>query len=136
MADQGSNRTGPARDDELKRESQGELKANRALRPEEAYEPEPSGEDQPTAQWRPGGPETAAPPGMTPADVEVRSELARHLEPSAFPADQGELLSVLRRHQAPDRFLGLVGDLPPDRSYTNVQDVMRTLGFGVEARRT
>ncbi|MFI0898907.1 DUF2795 domain-containing protein [Streptomyces sp. NPDC020983] len=136
MADQGSNRTGPARDDELKRESQGELKANLALRPEEAYEPEPAGGDRSVAEWRPGGPESSAPPGMTPTDVEVRSALARHLEPSAFPADRGELLTALRRHQAPDGYITLVDGLPADRSYTNVQEVMRTLGFGVEAGRT
>jgi hypothetical protein len=135
MADQGSNKTGFTRDDELKREMQGELKANRALRPEEADEPEPSGEDQPVAEWPPSGEEGGVPPGMTPQDVDVRSELARHLERGIFPAGRDELLEALDRHQAPDALADLVRDLPADQEYTNVQDVMRALGYGVEEHR-
>ena len=39
MGDQGSNKTGSARDDELKHEMQGELNASRALRPWSLYRP-------------------------------------------------------------------------------------------------
>lgn len=95
MGDQGSNKTGSARDDELKHEMQGELNASRALRPEEAFEPIPSGDAGPVTDWSPAGPGGGVPPGMTPRDVDVRSELARHLEPGSFPANRGGLLQAL-----------------------------------------
>ncbi|WP_329129669.1 DUF2795 domain-containing protein [Streptomyces sp. NBC_01476] len=136
MTDQGTNKTGFARDDELKKEMQGELKANRAVGVEEAYEPQPSGEDQPLAQFGGStGPGAPAPAGMTPEGVTVRSELARHLERSIYPAKRSALLGALHRHQAPDELVARVAELPSDEPYPNVQAVVRALGFGVEDHR-
>jgi hypothetical protein len=132
VTDQGSNKAGPARDDELKKELQGEIKANRAVRVEEAYEPEPSGEDQPVAEWDAGTTAGAAPVGMTPQDVIVRSELARHLERSLYPARRDTLLEALRRHQAPDGLTQLVSRLPAAEEYPNLQGVVVALGLGAE----
>lgn len=135
MTDQGTNKTGFVRDNELKREIQGQLKANRAVRAEEAYEPEPSGEDQPVAEPALAVPPVGTPPGMTQQDVSFRSELARHLDPSVYPARRSELLASLHRHQAPDPLVERVAALPPDRRFPNLQAVMKELGYGVEARR-
>jgi Protein of unknown function (DUF2795) len=135
MTDQGSNKTGFARDDELKREMQGELKANRAVRAQEDREPQPSGEDQPFAESGPSVPEPSVPSGMTPEGVTVRSDLARHLERTIYPAQRAELLGALQRHQAPDALVQRVSALPPDERYANVQAVVRALGYGVEDRR-
>ncbi|HEY5835322.1 DUF2795 domain-containing protein [Streptomyces sp.] len=135
MTDQGSNKTGFARDDELKKEMQGELKANRAVRAQEDREPQPSGEDQPFAEAGTSVPEPAAPSGMTPEGVTVRSDLARHLERTIYPARRAALLSALHRHQAPEALLERVAALPPDEHYPNVQAVVRALGYGVENRR-
>lgn len=131
MADHGSNKTGFVRDDELKREMQG----NPALRPDESYDVEPSGEDQPIAERLPADQGGGTPPGMTPRDVTVRSEVARHLERGVFPARRDGLLEALGRHQAPDTVVDLVHGLPADEAYANVQEVMRALGLGVENRR-
>ncbi|WP_327287289.1 DUF2795 domain-containing protein [Streptomyces sp. NBC_01198] len=135
MADQGTNKTGFVRDDELKREMQGELQGNRTQRSDDSFDPEPSGEDPPLAELRPADQGGGAPPGMTPLDVSVRSELARHLERGVFPAQRDGLLDALRRNQAPDSVVNLVEDLPTGERYTNVQDVMRAMGLGVEDRR-
>ncbi|MEU6851863.1 DUF2795 domain-containing protein [Actinacidiphila alni] len=135
MTDQGSNKTGPARDNELKKEMQGDLKANRAVRVEEQYEPQPSGEDQPLAARQPTGSPAGAPAGMTPQDVIVRSELARHLERSVYPADRDTLLASLRRHQAPDGLTALVSRLPAADTYPNLQGVVTALGLGAERGR-
>ncbi|WNI14434.1 DUF2795 domain-containing protein [Actinacidiphila sp. ITFR-21] len=136
MTDQGTNKTGFARDDELKKELHGELQANRGTRVDEAYEPQPSGEDQPVAEsGAASGPGAPAPAGMTPEGVSVRSELARHLERDIYPAGRSVLLGTLRRHRAPDALVDRVAGLPEHERYPNVQAVVRALGFGVEDRR-
>jgi hypothetical protein len=136
MTDHGTNKTGFARDDELKKEMQGELKASRGLRAEEVYEPEPSGEDQPPAEFGAGDPTAPAPAGMTPEGVTIRSELARHLERDIYPATKPELLGALDRHRAPDELVDLMAALPDDERYPNIQAVVRALGLGVEGRRS
>jgi hypothetical protein len=135
MADQGTNKAGFVRDDVLKKRVQGELKANRAVRTEEDLEPQPSGEDQPVAARGGSVPSAGAPSGMTPEDVLVRSDLARHLERSIFPAKRSALLGALHRHQAPDALLDRVSALPGNEEYPNVQAVVRALGLGVEKHR-
>ncbi|MEW1862040.1 DUF2795 domain-containing protein [Streptomyces sp. NPDC088194] len=133
MTDQGTNKAGFARDDELKRETQVALKANRAMQAgEELAEPQPSDQDPTlTAPARAG----AAPAGMTPQGVYVRSDLARHLDRSVYPARRGALLGALHRHQAPDTLVDRVAGLPPDEVYPNVQAVVQALGYGTEDRR-
>ena len=133
MTDQGTNKTGVARDDEMKKEMQVELKANRAVRTdEELAEPQLSDQDGFAA----GPPRTGAPPaGMTPQGVYVRSDLARHLDRSVYPAHRGALLGALHRHQAPDALVNRVAALPSDQVYPNVQAVVQALGYGVEDRR-
>jgi hypothetical protein len=131
------DKTGPLHDDEMKAELQGELKADRATRAQEERELQPSGEDQPEASRAPdealhGG----TPPGMDSGDVEVRSELARHLGPATYPADRAAVLAMLRENNAPDRLIGLAGGLPEGRDFRNVQEVAQALGIGVEDHRT
>jgi hypothetical protein len=133
MTDQGTNKTGFARDDELKRETLDELRANRALRADEEAEAEEILADRPLNEAaRTGG----APPGMTPEGVSLRNELARHLDRSVYPARRGALLGSLHRHQAPDTLVERIESLPDDRVYPNVQEVVRDLGFGVEHPRS
>ncbi|WP_069816369.1 DUF2795 domain-containing protein [Streptomyces sp. TP-A0874] len=132
-----SDKTGPLHDEEMKAEMQGELKADRATRAEEERDMEPSGEDQPEVSRAPdealhGG----TPPGMSQDDVEVRSDLARHLGLAAFPGDRVVVLDTLRENNAPDRLIDMASGLPEGREFQNVQDVVRALGLGVEDRRT
>ena len=68
------------------------------------------------------------------ADAEKRSELARFLEPSAFPARPAELEASADRNFAPDGIIRALQALP-DRVYENVQDVWSTLGGPVEEKR-
>ncbi|UNO38939.1 DUF2795 domain-containing protein [Streptomyces sp. MST-110588] len=137
MTTQGRNKTGPLRDDEMKHELQGELKANRAIRAEEDREPEPPGEDQPQTDRAPDTPLTGGtPPGMTPEDVELRTELARHLGRAVYPADRAAVIAALRGNNAPDRLVDLAGGLPEGRQFANVQEITRALGHGTETRRT
>ncbi|URN11482.1 DUF2795 domain-containing protein [Streptomyces radiopugnans] len=133
MATHGKNKTGAARDDELKQEMEGELRAGRSLRMEEDHELQPSGEDQPDVDRAPNTVLTGGtPPGMDQNDVEVRSELARHLGLGLYPADRDAVLDKLRENNAPDRLLGLAGRLLTGQEFRNVQDIARALGLGVE----
>ncbi|MBN3929524.1 DUF2795 domain-containing protein [Streptomyces verrucosisporus] len=133
MATHGRNKTGPARDDELKHEMEGELRAGRSLRMEEDHELQPSGEDQPDVDRAPDTVLTGGtPPGMDHGDVEVRSELARHLGLGLYPADRDAVLGKLRENNAPDRLLGLAERLPAGQEFRNIQDIARALGLGVE----
>ena len=133
MTDQGTNKTGFVRDDELKKELQGELRANRAVRSEDDFGVQ--GENR-SAAAADAMPSPGTPSGMTPDDVDLRSDLARHLEPSAFPARRSALLGALHRHQAPDALLERVARLPGTEDYPNVQAVARAIGLGTEERRT
>jgi hypothetical protein len=72
---------------------------------------------------------------MTPEGVSLRSDLARHLDRSVYPARRGALLAALHRHQAPDALVDRVSALPSDEVFPNVQAVVQALGYGVEKPR-
>lgn len=76
------------------------------------------------------------PPGMTEADVELRSEIAQRLGRSAFPGETATLVDTAAENGAPDFVLSRLGSLPKGRQYENMQDVARALGLGTETRRT
>ena len=71
---------------------------------------------------------------MDDADAERRSELARAIEPSIFPARPAELEASAARNFASDGIIRALQALP-DRVYDNVQDVWTTLGGPVEEKR-
>jgi hypothetical protein len=74
-------------------------------------------------------------PGLTPEDVETRSEIARFLGLGALPGRRDDLLAAAEEHQATDRVLNLLQQLPADQEFRNVQDVARALGLGTEEHR-
>jgi hypothetical protein len=136
MSEQVSGTHGPREDDALKREVRSELQANRATRAEEWLEPEPPGEDEPEATWalegRPGG----TPPGEDWETIELRSDLARHLDRTAFPASRAHLLETLAAHQAEQRLLDLVSSLPESATFASLGELLRALGLPIEQRPT
>lgn len=67
-------------------------------------------------------------------EAAARTELARFLEPSAFPARGGRLVEIARDNFAPDAVIDLLETLPDD-SYDNLQQVWRALGGETEQRR-
>jgi len=137
MTDQGTNKTGFARDDELKKELHGGLKANRSLRAEEQFEPEPSSRDQPTAEvaklnhWATGGlmPDLTVLLDMPPAGgLGRRARSADRLE--AEPLDFHErvrrgFLSLAR--EDPDRYLVLDASQRPEDVSRAIQDRVREM---------
>ncbi|MFF7891897.1 DUF2795 domain-containing protein [Streptomyces sp. NPDC007907] len=129
--ERGSNPVGPRKDDEMKHELEGQLRAGRPTHVEEATDPEPPADDD--IRVDPGGP--VPPPGeereraLAAAEADsLRLELARHLERTAFPADRQGLLDVLEAHHAPDPLLEAVRQLPESGEYANVTEIVEALG--------
>lgn len=130
---QENDKNGPIRDDEAKKRLQGDLRSNR----EEAREMEPSAEDQPEAERDPRALRTGGTPdGMSPRDVELRSEMAQYLGRHLYPTGREEVLDALRSEHAPDRLVDLVAGLPADGRYRNVQELAQALGLHTEAHRS
>lgn len=123
---------GPRRDDALAREVRSEVQANRAVRTEEWREPEPPGEDQPDATFAPAG--RTGGHGLDPQDVQLRSDLARHLGRAAFPADRAGLLAELSGYHAPQQLLDMIAALPADHRYDRLAELLDELGLPVESR--
>jgi hypothetical protein len=104
-------------------------------RVEEWREAEPSGEDQPVADAILNGDPRGGPAnGLGHDEAELRSELAKRLRTSAFPANRQTLEDVATEEQAPGHILDLLRRLPDGRTFQNTQDVWQALGGGKEER--
>ncbi|GAA2634906.1 DUF2795 domain-containing protein [Streptomyces axinellae] len=129
---QENDKNGPIQDDEAKKRLQGDLRSNRM----EGREMEPSGEDQPEPTRDPQALRTGGTPsGMTPRDVELRSEIATYLGRHLYPTDREAVLDALRAEHAPDRLVEMAAGLPADAHYTNVQELAQALGLHTESGR-
>lgn len=71
----------------------------------------------------------AKPHGITPADVQRRSNLAKWLSDCRFPADRRALLTHAASKAAPEQVLQAVRTLPDER-FHNVGEVATALGLG------
>jgi hypothetical protein len=129
MSEQVSGTHGPREDDALKREVRSELEGHR----EEWREPDLPDEDELEATGalgRFGG----TPPGEDWEAIELRSDLARHLDRTAFPATRAHLLETLAAHQAGQRLLDLVSSLPDGATFASLSELLPALGLPVEER--
>jgi hypothetical protein len=80
------------------------------------------------------GPNAVDGPPLVLDDRDGRSELARHLRPSAFPGDRGALLAVARDENAPEAVLDALAVLPEGVEFPNVEAVWEALGGRPERR--
>ena len=118
---------GPAADDAIKRQDRSELQAHG----EEWPEPESPGEE---ATWAPEGRFAGTPPGVDWEGIELRSDLARHLDRTAFPATRAHLLQTLAAHQGEQRLLDLVSSLPDGATFASLGELLQALGLPMEGR--
>jgi Protein of unknown function (DUF2795) len=77
----------------------------------------------------------ATPPGTDQRDLDRRSALAEHLGKEVWPADRDTLVAKAEESGAPDGVLADLRRLPAGDEFTNVQDVARALGLGIEQQR-
>ncbi|MGZ6885711.1 MAG: DUF2795 domain-containing protein [Acidimicrobiia bacterium] len=118
-------------DDDLAKEVDGLLQG--AALEREDRDPELPGDDE-VIEIRVGPTVTGSPGGISTDDVHERSELARWLQPSSFPADAMELLRQAGEAGAPDDVLALLGRLPSVAVYDTVGAVWRATGGAGEER--
>jgi hypothetical protein len=105
-----------------------------------------TGQPSPTEEWRepepfdpehldlelPEDQEPAAPRGMTPAAVDLRSDIARWLPPHKLPEDREALLEFLQHEGAPDDVAAAIGRLPAGRKFGTIGEIVRALGIPYE----
>lgn len=129
MSEQFSGTHGPVRDDAIKRGEREEIHELAGEWPE----PEDEGDEADAdATWAPEGRFT----GREWEAVELRSDLARHLDRTAFPATREKLLERLTAQFAEQRLLDLVSSLPKRRTYATFAELARALGLPHEERPT
>lgn len=132
--ERGSAKHGPRLDEQQKHETEGMVRGGGSTHAEEWKEPEPMPSPGEAAPSYAPGHAPGVPQGMTPRDVELRSDLAKWISDTHWPASKSELLERARTEGAPDHVLDLVESLP-DRDYRNMADIAKALGLGVEQRR-
>ena len=117
--ERGSDKVPPRIDEELDQATASLQRGSPvSSRAEDFREQEGAGEDEP---------ETDARLNVGPA--EARADLARHLQPAAFPADRSRLLESAREVHAPDSMLEVLEGLPEGREFSTVQEVWEALGL-------
>ena len=132
MSEQISGTHGPAEDDAIKQQDRRELQEHGTEWPDE----DASDEGEPDAVWAEEGRFAGQPPGEDWAGVELRSDLARHLNRTDYPATRAHLLETLTVQGADQRLLDLVSALPPQARYASLRGLVRALGLPDENRPT
>jgi hypothetical protein len=129
MSEEVSAKHGRVGDEALKRQDRSELQAMG----EEWPDPQ-AAEAEAEAVWAPEGRFAGAQPLEDWQGIEQRSDLARRLDRTAFPATRSHLLDLLEAQQAGQRLIDLVSTLPAGVTFANLSELLRALGLPVEER--
>lgn len=133
--ERGSDKHAPRLDENLKHDTRPlERGAPVEARANEWREQEGPADGEPTPDSRVvGGRAHANENQPTDEEIEARSELARHLDPSVFPADKAALLASAEGNFAPAWILDMLRGLP-EGDYPTNEAVWEALGGSVEQR--
>lgn len=124
--DRGSVKHGPRIDEEMGDEVDALTRgAPLESRRREEREHEPPGGQEPT-------PDSLISSSAERDAIELRSEIARHLRPSAFPADAATLLRVARDEHAPEDVIAALERLPTNREFATAAAAWEALGGTTE----
>ena len=130
--ERGSDKHSPRVDEQLDHDTRSlQQGAPVESRVEEHREQEGPGEDLPTPQARLHEERSGS---LDLDDAEARSEIARFLDPSAFPADRDGLVANAEANNAPEVVLERLRALPGGTTYDALPDVWAALGGTVEHR--
>ena len=134
MSEQASGTHGPARDEAIKRQDKAEAREYAGEWPEPDTEPDDETERE--AIWAPAARLAESPAPEDWQAVELRSDLARHLDRTAWPVTRQRLLEILTERHAGDRLLEVAAGLPRGQRYHNLGELARALGLEPEQHRT
>lgn len=132
MTERRSNKHGPMLDDEIAEEVESVTRgAPVESRAREDREQEGPADTESTPDERVQGQR-----GSKVVDLdalELRADIARHLNPSVFPATRSEIIESARENHAPESILDLLESLP-EGFYENLQVLWQGLGGSPERR--
>lgn len=103
-------------------------------RADESREAEPFDTVELGSDIRDDVPEPATPAAIAHEEVTARSEIARFIPPSTYPASADELLAAARSEGATDPVLAVLGRLDASRHYETLQQIWESLGGDTEHR--
>jgi uncharacterized protein DUF2795 len=132
VSEQASGTHGPLRDEAIKREDEAEARQYAGEWPEPDEEPEDETERE--AIWAPAARLADSPAPENWGAVELRSDLARHLDRTVWPVSRARLVEILTERNAGDGLLGLAASLPEGQRYGNLRELLRALGLEPEER--
>jgi Protein of unknown function (DUF2795) len=127
VSEQVSGTHGPLRDEAIKRQDEAEARQYAGEWPEPGTEPEDETERE--AVWAPAARLADSPAPENWGAVELRSDLARHLDRTVWPVSRERLREILTERGAGDRLLELAGSLPEGQSYSSLRELLRALGL-------
>jgi Protein of unknown function (DUF2795) len=130
VSEQISGTHGPAEDDAIKRQDRRELQEHGDEWPDE----DAPDEGEPDAVWAEEGRFAGEPPGEDWLGIELRTELARHLNRTDFPVTRAHLLDTLTTQGADQRLLDRVSALPGRARFASLGELVPALGLPVERR--
>jgi hypothetical protein len=132
VSEQASGTHGPLRDDAIKRQDEAEARQYAGEWPEPEEEPEDETERE--AIWAPAARLAESPAAENWEAVELRSDLARHLDRTVWPVNRDRLLEILTERNAGDGLLGLAASLPERQRYESLRELLMALGLEPEER--
>ena len=132
MSEQASGTHGPVRDEAIKRQDQAEAREYAGEWPEP--EEEPDDETEREAIWAPAARLAESPAPEDWQAVELRSDLARHLDRTVWPVSRERLLEILTERNAGDGLLELAASLPEGQRYSSLHELLRALDLEPEER--
>lgn len=134
MSEQASGTHGPARDEAIKRQDEAEAAEYAGQWPEPDEEPDDETERE--AIWAPAARLAESPAAEDWEAVELRSDLARHLDRTAWPLTRRRLVEILTERNAGDRLVELAASLPAGHRYRSLAELARALDLEPEERRS
>jgi Protein of unknown function (DUF2795) len=132
VSEQGSDTHSPLRDEAIKRQDEAEARQYAGEWPEPEEEPEDETEQE--AVWAPAARLAESPVPENWEEIELRSDLARHLDRSVWPVSRKRLLEILAERNAGDGVLERAASLPAGRRYENLGELLRALDLEPEER--
>jgi hypothetical protein len=132
VSEQVSGTHGRVRDEAIKRQDQAEAREYVEEWPAPAQEP--GDETEREAVWAPAARLALSPVPEDWEAVELRSDLARYLDRTAWPVTRERLAEILAERGAGDRLLGLADSLPDGQRYDSLRELALALGLRPEDR--